>query len=519
MEQFSGVEGRILTEAKSPLRGPCQSEAYWITQSPEFEGSERLRALLLYLAEKSDQPTLGKVSQKDIAYDVLGLGSNYDPSCDAHVRIEVKRLRAALDGFYSRLKRTRTRRLSVPKGGYRTVLDALPMQDLRMRGSFDTGDPIIALGTLCAVDHLSCGYGFEIECEVLTLISQSEFLRDGLLSFTCVEGKTLDALADQAERQGACVLLVTRVMATDEVCNAYLLVIDPRSRQIISNTRLSPKSDGVDRRMIVDSVSKAVTVLALDPIGGRVVNQISELLPQSRIARLADAFSFMATQDRKRLPAAMSSVKTVAQSSSVAKALSIDMSRASFCFSTDPDIKEISFIEDAAEALIEDRPESIWSALALGYAGVSGCRQDLIGRALSCIKNMQPVGCQVDDFILLKTLSATDHNPDGRADKLNADCSVFESIRVGLAALYDPNDAFSNEALHGAQHHDVFWIQAFQISTLVEKGKKSEARAVFERMRRVHPNVEDYMHRALSTMLPDADLQSKVCAGLKSAAY
>ncbi|MDU9006856.1 hypothetical protein [Sedimentitalea todarodis] len=515
MGKFSGLKGHVLTLSASAASGPCLAEASWIIQGPEFEASNRLRALLLYIAEKSDQ-SAAKISQKDIARDVMGLGLNYDPSCDAHVRIEVKRLRAALDGFYSRLKRTRTRRLSVPKGGYRTVLDALPMQDLRMRGSFDTGDPIMALGTLCAVDHLSCGYGFEIECEVLTLISQSEFLSDGLLSFTCVEGKTLDALADQAERQGACVLLVTRVMATDEVCNAYLSVIDPRSRQIISNTRLSPRSDGVDRRMIVDSVSKAVTVLALDPIGGRVVNQVSELLPQSRIARLADAFSFMATQDRERLPAAMSSVKTVVQSSSVAKALSIDMSRASFCFSTDPDIKEISFIEDAAEALIEDRPESIWSALALGYAGVTGCRQDLIGSAVNRVKTMQPVGSQIDDVNLLKTLSALDPSPNGRSDKQNANPSVFESIRVGMAALHDPTDAFSNEALHASPHRDVFWIQAFQISTLVEKGKKSEARAVFERMRHVNPNVEDYMHRALSTMLPDANLQSKANAGLKT---
>ncbi len=515
MGEFSGLEGHVLTLSTSVASGPCLAEASWIIQRPEFEASERLRALLLYIAEKSDQ-SVAKVSQKDIARDVMGLGLNYDPSCDAHVRIEVKRLRAALDGFYSRLKQIRTRRLSVPKGGYRTVLDALPMQGLRMHGSFDAGDPIVALGTLCAVDHLSCGYGFEIECEVLTLISQSEFLSDGLLSFTCVEGKTLDALADQAERQGACVLLVTRVMATEEACNAYLSVIDPRSRQIISNTRLGPRPDGVDRRMIVESVSKAVAVLALDPIGGRVVNQVSKLLPQSRIARLTDAFSFMATQDRKRLPAALSSVNMVAQSSSVAKALSIDMSRASFCFSTDPEIKEISFIEDAAEALIEDRPESIWATLALGYAGVSGCRQDLIGRALSRIQNMEPVGSQIDDCKLLRTLSALDHGPSDGADKQNADCSVFESIRVGMAALYDPTDASSNEALHGSQHRDVFWIQAFQISALVEKGRKSEARAVFERMRRVHPNVEDYMHRALSTMLPDADLQSKVDAGLKT---
>ncbi|WP_223426124.1 hypothetical protein [Tateyamaria pelophila] len=124
----------------------------------------------------------------------------------------------------------------------------------------------------------------------------------------------------------------------------------------------------------------------------------------------------------------------------------------------------------------------------------------MIGRALSRIQNMQPVGSQIDDFNLLRTLSALDHGPSDGAEKQNADCSVFESIRVGMAALYDPTDASSNEALHGAQHRDVFWIQAFQISALVEKGKKSEARAVFDRMRRVHPNVEDYMHRALSRL-------------------
>lgn len=429
-------------------------------------------------------------------------------------------MRTALDGFYSRLTQARPQRLSVPKGGYRTVLDAVPIQKPLVHRSLEAGDPIVALGTLCADDHVSRGYGFEIESEMLTLISTSEFLADRLLSFTSVEGRTLDALATQAERQGACVLLVTRVMAVDDAFNAYLSVIQPRTRQILSTIRLGPETSGRDRRRIVNSVSQAFSFLALDPIDGGLVKLVSELQPQSRLARLADVFSFMETQDRKRLPTALSSAKSIVQSSTIAQALCIDMSRASFCFSTEPDIKEISFLEDLGETLVEENPESLWANLALGYVGVSSCRPKLINRAVTRIEKMRPTGSQGDDFNLLKSLTGFASPPENRskANWQSADRSVFETIRIGLDALADPADEFSNNVLLTSHYRDVFWIQAFQISTLVEQGSKGKAIEVYKRMQRVHPNVDDYMHRALGTMIPDVDLRSKVSFGLKTVA-
>ena len=507
--------------ANTVREGPSRAEANWIVSRPEFEASARLKSLLLYLASRSDDLHKAKITQCDIARDVMDLGPNYDPSCDAHVRIEVSRLRSALCGFYSRLDLPRARRLSIPKGGYRTELEVVQQYALVSTGSSDGNNPIIALGTLCTDDHLSRRTGFEIECELLTLISDSAFMSDELLSFRCVEGDNMDLLVRQAEQLGACLLLVTRVVARGDGLDAYLSIVNPWDQRIISNIRLWSGATGRNSQETAQAVSLSVGSEAVDPIDGRVLQHVFRMQPQSRISRLSAVFNFMSSQNRSLLPAALAAAQSIAHSSNVARALTIDMLRASYCFATDSDVGEMNSIGDAAEALIERSPKCVWSNLALGYAGISTGRHDLVQRAITVANRSTPIGSQKADLKLLKSISepAKDNKSSKLPSILPEDHSVFDSIRFGYSAVRDGTYDFALDNLQLSPHKKVFWNQAFQISAFSELGKRQKAREVFGQMKKAHPGTQDYMHRAVSTMISDTDLREKMLFGLANAAH
>lgn len=500
-------------------RGPCLSEAKWIISRPEFEASARLKSLLLYIAQRSDSSPVAKVTQQDIAQDVMGLSQSFDPSCDAHVRIEVSRLRSALHGFYARLRMPRFRRLSIPKGSYRVQLEPVRSDPLVVAGSGEESDPKIAFGTLCTDDDISRRCGFEIECELLTMIANSAFVSDGLLSFHCVEGESLEALCTQAKRTGASVLLVTRVLAQEDRVEAYLSVIDPWDQRVVDNIRLSTCFGGSLSFHKISRVSESVGAQVIDPIDGGVLKRIFRLHPDSRIARLASVFLFMSNQDRRLLPKALAAADSVSQSSAVARALLVDMTRASYCFATDPDIHEVVSLADSADELVEASPNCIWANLALGYAGIANDRQDLMGRAVSSAEALNPLGAQMADLNLLRSLHAPvaetwQSEPE---TPVKEELSVFDLIRTGYTAVKDSKNDVAHNALSKARHTDVFWVQAFQISALTERGRQHEACEVFERMKKAHSGVQDYMHRAVSTMIPDADLGRRMSAELDRA--
>ena len=515
---FEPISKSIVSESPDQ-RGPCLSEAKWIISRPEFEASARLKSLLLYIAQCSDSSPVAKVTQQNIARDVMGLSQSFDPSCDAHVRIEVSRLRSALCGFYSRLRMPCFRRLFIPKGSYRIQLETVRSDQLMPANSAARNDPKIALGTLCSDDDLSRCYGFEIECELLSIIANSAFVSDELLSFHCVEGASLEAQCAQAKRTGASLLLVTRVLAKEDRVEAYLSVIDPWDQRVINNTRLSTGFSGSLSHQMASLVSEAVGAQVIDPINGCVLKKIFRLHPESRIAHLASVFSFMSNQDRSLLPKALAAARSVSQTSAVARALLVDMTRASYCFATDPDIREVVPLADAADDLVEESPNCIWANLALGYAGIANHRQDLIGRAISSAEALSPLGAQMADLNLLKSLHAPAVGTwqSGPETPGNEELSVFDLIRTGYAAVKDSKNDVAHDALSKAHHADVFWVQAFQISALSERGQQHDACRVFKRMKKAHPAVQNYMHRAVSTMIPDADLSCRMSAELDRA--
>ncbi|EJJ27550.1 hypothetical protein [Rhizobium sp. CF142] len=99
----------------------ARAELERILSDPRFHATERQRAILRYLAERRFAGCEEGVKAYSIALDVLGRASNFDASNDPIVRIEVSRLRSAVENYYEAFGAERDVTIHIPKGTYVTL--------------------------------------------------------------------------------------------------------------------------------------------------------------------------------------------------------------------------------------------------------------------------------------------------------------------------------------------------------------------------------------------------------------
>lgn len=94
-----------------------------ILSSPVFRNAHRSRRLLRYLLESPLAWPPIRVKEYTIAVDVFDRDSGYDPSVNATVRVEARRLRDRLREYYYEAEgRHDSLMIEVPKGSYAAVL-------------------------------------------------------------------------------------------------------------------------------------------------------------------------------------------------------------------------------------------------------------------------------------------------------------------------------------------------------------------------------------------------------------
>jgi hypothetical protein len=87
-----------------------------ILSSPEFHDSVRYQELLRYLAEKSSKVT--SLKEAEIAHEVFGKDSKFDPSTDPLIRSYISNLRKKLEHYYLTTDHKFEYRIEIPKGQY-----------------------------------------------------------------------------------------------------------------------------------------------------------------------------------------------------------------------------------------------------------------------------------------------------------------------------------------------------------------------------------------------------------------
>ncbi|KQV15643.1 hypothetical protein ASC97_31270 [Rhizobium sp. Root1203] len=112
-EQYDASGAVAMCEAKAELERLLSDSRFHVT--------DRAVSILRYLAEHLFQGQREGVKAYAIAVDVLGRPTNFDPAIDPIVRIEVSRLRSALNQYYEAYGAETSVELQLPKGRYLAV--------------------------------------------------------------------------------------------------------------------------------------------------------------------------------------------------------------------------------------------------------------------------------------------------------------------------------------------------------------------------------------------------------------
>jgi len=90
-----------VTSAPPIERDVCLKQVDKLTQSHVLHGSEALCKILQYLSQHALEHPGTSVKEYQIATEVFGRPSDFDPHLDATIRVQVGRLRAKLIEYYS----------------------------------------------------------------------------------------------------------------------------------------------------------------------------------------------------------------------------------------------------------------------------------------------------------------------------------------------------------------------------------------------------------------------------------
>ena len=97
----------------------------------KLKGGQRRYDLLEYLVREELEGRGETLKAYAIALDVLGRGADFDPATDSIVRVEVARLRDALELHYARSNDPHEPKITIPKGHYRPAIELSPQTALQ----------------------------------------------------------------------------------------------------------------------------------------------------------------------------------------------------------------------------------------------------------------------------------------------------------------------------------------------------------------------------------------------------
>jgi hypothetical protein len=113
-----------VTGVSPALRDPLFSEIARIVKSDVLRGSESLCHLLEYLASHSVDEHASSVKEYQIATEVFGRATDFDPRLDSTVRVQTSRLRAKLAEYYAGPGAQDPVIVEIPRGAYSVTVHA-----------------------------------------------------------------------------------------------------------------------------------------------------------------------------------------------------------------------------------------------------------------------------------------------------------------------------------------------------------------------------------------------------------
>ncbi|MBY6092842.1 hypothetical protein [Maritimibacter alkaliphilus] len=149
---------------------------------PELQASDRRREMLRYVVEEALEGRTAEIKATTIAMAVFGRGADFDQQTDPVVRLEARKLRRDLDNYYADAGREDAIRISIPKGRYVPVFDALESHDAVPASPEPSRDSDVPEGAVDGASHAPEHSGRRVSVGLLL----SGMVLSGLVSLALV---------------------------------------------------------------------------------------------------------------------------------------------------------------------------------------------------------------------------------------------------------------------------------------------------------------------------------------------
>jgi TolB-like protein len=112
-----------------------------ILDNPDFQGSPKRKAMLRYIVEETLAGRADRLKGFTVAVEVFGRDETFDAQTDPVVRLEARRLRRDLDGYYVAAGSTDPILISIPKGHYVPAFEWREPNDISQEAIPDGAPP------------------------------------------------------------------------------------------------------------------------------------------------------------------------------------------------------------------------------------------------------------------------------------------------------------------------------------------------------------------------------------------
>lgn len=493
----------------------------WISAHSEARLSLRLRRLLSYLLERSILGTAAAPSQAEIARDVLGRDGDFDASVDAHARVEVARLRNALELFYGRLDTEPSLRFDLPKGSYCVCLKRVSERPMVMESRSES-DCIIALTEPVAFIEEGGEFAQLILSDALNRCSLSPIVRCGALSVALLptHDNQADAL-DAAKAHGASAVAICQVHAEDGSLRAFVSVFDTISRSVVCARSLTLSDATGGRCKQARQVGAALATTLSDPfegIGPRIVARRSN---STRLSAILMAYDFINSQDLALAPAAFEALQHIVWNAEktcpTAVALFGDLHRVCDNAGILPNASRETALELAARAYQLDR-DNVTALLALGYAALSCGSTKLAASVASETIADETCSTLRSDGALLSSLIGDPLDAVTCRQATHQEGARFwEDLPALVPSIRRGDETAAMEILGVYSHGESMWHDLFRGVAAAYSNEQRLAHDSIARLERAIPETSSRVVPMLSGFFPDPSECAYIVDGLRKA--
>jgi hypothetical protein len=493
-----------------------------VTQDADFKASARLKNLLNFLCSHADKDPHNEISQKDIATEVLKLDKDFDPVADAHVRIEVGRLRTALALYYAKKAGENPERIEIPKGTYRPILVtpiASPEVHSDVRSTETSKIRILAtfgksFGDCSELIDL-VATGIRVHCHNSPLAST------GIMHFEVQTDIDREKAVELAKQKSAQISVHTKFVCTETDYRVFVEIRDANSTETKWCHRYVIEHAGIELSELARRISRQIATVLADPILGIVPGIALSMLKSPSLNSVLQAYNFMASQKLGMVSDAITGLEHLSDYGNPAPAimgLLAELKRVSGRLNPKGPYSSAELCLELAEEALSLDVNDITCRMALGFARLNvGQTQGAFELGRSILQLSPPASLMYKAQMLMAL--ANNEAPSGKTligmDEVSHSSFYMQEFARIIPKIRSGDLESADKILSNSLYGNIFWIHVFQAAVCADAGELKRAAYSANRIKKLVPGMEHKIAPLVTAFFPKENESHYIINGLR----